>query len=48
MGKKIDCNENCFECKFADCIVSTSQKERERHRLYYHKQKEKRKTTKKE
>ena len=32
MGKKVVCDENCFECQFADCIVGTSLKERERQR----------------
>lgn len=43
MGKRIDCNDNCFACKFADCIVGTSQKERERNRLRYQKHKEEKK-----
>ena len=41
--KNAICDENCFECKFADCIVGTSVKERERQRLYYQKHKEEKK-----
>ena len=43
MGKKVVCDENCFECQFADCIVGTSLKERERQRLRYQKHKEEKK-----
>ena len=31
------CDENCFECKFDDCIADILPKERERQRLYYQK-----------
>lgn len=34
------CDENCFECKFDDCIADILPKERERQRLYYQKHKE--------
>ncbi len=34
------CDENCFECKFEDCIADILPKERERQRLYYQKHKE--------
>ena len=34
------CDENCFECKFDDCIADILPKERERQRLYYQKNKE--------
>ena len=43
MGKKVVCDENCFECQFSDCIVGTSLKERERQRLRYQKHKEEKK-----
>ncbi len=33
------CDENCFECKFDDCIADILPKERERQRLYYQKHK---------
>ncbi len=37
------CDENCFECKFEDCIANILPKERERQRLYYQKHKEEKK-----
>lgn len=37
------CDENCFECKFEDCITNILPKERERQRLYYQKHKEEKK-----
>ncbi len=37
------CDENCFECQFADCIVGTSLKERERQKLCYQRHREEKK-----
>ncbi len=43
MRKRVNCNENCFECIYDDCIMdilpSEREKQRERQKLYYQRQK---------
>lgn len=41
--KKLICNEDCFHCIYADCIMDTLPTERERWRIYYQKHKEEKK-----
>lgn len=47
MRKRVDCNENCFECIYDDCIMdilpSEKEKQRERQKLYYQRHREEKK-----
>ncbi|NDO47029.1 hypothetical protein [Clostridium sp. MD294] len=47
MRKRVNCNENCFECIYDDCIMdilpSEREKQRERQKLYYQRHREEKK-----